>query len=145
MPCQTLLATCDCAISRAGDTLVLNALALSWASPDIGLQGMWLLKQYIQKTSCPVCKPQLVLLRWTLMSCFYMLPRCSVILICPISSAFSTLPFKMLPFAVREEGPNGSQGGGAILLVIKGTAHHTFTDVVPYFQVRFSWLIRMVS
>ena len=51
----------------------------------------------------------------------------------------------MLPSVVREEGPNGSQGGGAILLVIKGTAHHTFTDVVPYFQVRFSWLLRMVS
>ena len=51
----------------------------------------------------------------------------------------------MLIIAVREEGPNGSQGGGAILLVIKGTAHHTFTDVVPYFQTRFSWLIRLVS
>ncbi|KAL3138653.1 hypothetical protein ABBQ32_006413 [Trebouxia sp. C0010 RCD-2024] len=45
----------------------------------------------------------------------------------------------------REEGPNGSQGGGAVLLVIKGTAHHTFTDVVPYFQTRFSWLIHMLG
>lgn len=64
-------------------------------------------------------------------------------------SALSVLPsnfiFEILLPAVREEGPNGSQGGGAILLVIKGTAHHTFTDVVPYFQIRFSWLIRMVS
>ena len=57
----------------------------------------------------------------------------------------SNFPFEILLPAVREEGPNGSLGGGAILLVIKGTAHHTFTDVVPYFQIRFSWLIRMVS
>ena len=49
-----------------------------------------------------------------------------------------------LPPAFREEGPNGSQGGGAVLLVIKGTAHHTFTDVVPYFHARFSWLTRLV-
>ncbi len=46
---------------------------------------------------------------------------------------------------LREEGPNGSQGGGAVLLVIKGTANHTFTDVVPYFHARFGWLTRMVS
>ncbi len=45
----------------------------------------------------------------------------------------------------REAGPNGSQGGGAVLLVIKGTAHHTFTDVVPYFHARFGWLTKMVS
>ncbi|KAA6419127.1 MAG: Platelet-activating factor acetylhydrolase [Trebouxia sp. A1-2] len=45
----------------------------------------------------------------------------------------------------REEGPNGSQGGGAVLLVIKGTAHHTFTDVVPYFHARFGWLTRMLG
>lgn len=49
-----------------------------------------------------------------------------------------------VPCVFREEGPNCSQGGGAVLLVIKGTAHHTFTDVVPYFQARFSWLIHMV-
>lgn len=45
----------------------------------------------------------------------------------------------------REEGPNGSQGGGAVLLVIKGTAHHTFTDVVPYFHARFGWLTQMLG
>lgn len=57
----------------------------------------------------------------------------------------SSFTIEVLPLFARQERLNGSQGGGAILLVIKGTAHHTFTDVVPYFQVRFSWLIRMVS
>ena len=44
----------------------------------------------------------------------------------------------------RDEGPHGSRGGGAVLLVIKGTAHHTFTDVVPYFHARFGWLTKLV-
>lgn len=45
----------------------------------------------------------------------------------------------------RDEGPHGSRGGGAVLLVIKGTAHHTFTDVVPYFHARFGWLTKLLG
>ena len=45
----------------------------------------------------------------------------------------------------RQEGPNGSNGGGAVLLVIAGTAHHTFTDVVPYFGAKLAWVTKLVS
>ena len=70
-------------------------------------------------------------------------------IILPVNShrlPFTAFHFGLIcPLQCREEGPNGSQGGGAVLLVIKGTAHHTFTDVVPYFHARFGWLTRMVT
>ena len=31
------------------------------------------------------------------------------------------------------------------MLVIAGTAHHTFTDVVPYFGAKLAWVTKLVS
>ena len=45
----------------------------------------------------------------------------------------------------QEAGSVGSSGGGAVLLVLTGSSHDSFTDVMPLFAKRFSWLLNKVS
>ena len=45
----------------------------------------------------------------------------------------------------QEAGSAGSSGGGAVLLVLTGSSHDSFTDVMPLFAKRFSWLLNKVS
>eukprot|EP00891_Asterochloris_glomerata_P008480 jgi/Astpho2/8480/fgenesh1_pg.00125_%23_4_t len=45
----------------------------------------------------------------------------------------------------QEAGSIGSSGGGAVLLVLKGSSHDSFTDVMPLFAKRFSWLLKKIG
>jgi platelet-activating factor acetylhydrolase len=46
--------------------------------------------------------------------------------------------------AAHAEGGALAAGGGAILIVVKGTSHHSFNDIPPLFEPRVKWLLKLV-